>query len=211
MPLLASVACGSSTAAINRSGPTSSSSPPAHAATARCGPAGAHTLAAGSSARVYATGPTIYGCSARTGRVTRLGTSGPCNAAQHVGPFAIAGQLAAYGLETCGVDTGSSQVVVRRLSDGKVLLSEPAITGSLGPESFSSVTSVVVTTGGAVGWIGSGSSIVRHSEVIEVHSADQHAQRLLDSGASIDGSSLRLHGSRLSWRHGGTTRSAKLS
>lgn len=195
MLLVAVGACGSSTAA----------------ARARCGPISAHTLAADAGVRVYLKAGTVYGCSSRTRHVTRLGTSSSCIRAQRAGPFAVAGQLVAYGVESCGVDTGSSEVLVRRLSDGKVMLARAAMTGFLGPEAYSSVTAIVVRADGAVAWIGSGSSIIRHSREIEVHDAKGSFARLLDSGASIAPRSLRLHHERLTWRHGSTSRSATLS
>jgi hypothetical protein len=123
----------------------------------------------------------------------------------------VAGDLAAFGREECGVDTGSAEVVVKRLTDGKRLLIAAATT-SPGVESFQSVASVVLKRDGAVAWIGTGSSIVRHAHKVEVYKADSHGSvRLLDSGLSVAPSSLRLHGSTLSWKHGGSTRTASLS
>jgi len=203
------VACGSSAAAPEH-GTTASAPAGTQAAAHACGPAAGHTIASSRVARVYAVGKSVYGCSGRTGKVTRLGASGPCVGSQHVGPAAVAGELAGYGLQSCGVDTGSSLVVVRRLSDGRVLVSQAATTQMLGPESYSSVGSLVLRSDGSVAWIGLGSSIIRHTRDVEVHRAAQHGQALLDSGTTIDPTSLRLHGSRMTWRHGKTTRSATL-
>ena len=122
----------------------------------------------------------------------------------------VAGELAAYGLERCGVDAGFSNVVVRRLTDGAQLRSLPATTKPLGPESYHSVGSLVLKSDGAVAWIGVGSSILRRGSYAEVHRADRRGQALLDSGAAIDPRSLKLNGSTLSWRHANLTRGSSL-
>jgi len=178
--------------------------------TPACHPADSHTLAADPLARVYALSEVVYGCSERTGRVTRLGRANLCVGSARAGPFALAAALAAYGLETCGVDTGFSQAVIRRLSDGKTLRSEAAITGPVGPESYAAVRSIVARSSGGFAWIAVASSIIGHGTVVEVHRADKHGAVRLDSGGTIDPSSLRLHGSTMSWKHGGARRSARL-
>jgi hypothetical protein len=128
-----------------------------------------------------------------------------------VQPVAVAGEVAAYGLERCGVDTGSSAVVVRRLTNGRRLKSAPATTKPVGPESYVTVRSLVVKADGAAAWIALASSLLAHRQEIEVHTSDKHGQRLLDSGGGIDPASLRLRGSKLTWTHGGARRSATLS
>src|SRR5205807_607519 len=121
---------------------------------------------------------------------------------------ALSGTTLAYGLESCGVDTGSSSVVVRRLSDGRQLRLLPATTGQLAPESYQLVGSVVVKSDGAVAWIAAANSVVRQSGSVEVHRADRRGHAALDSGPSIEAGSLRLRGSTLTWRHGAATKSA---
>jgi hypothetical protein len=123
---------------------------------------------------------------------------------------ALAGAVVAYGLESCGVDTGSAVVIVERLATGRKLRTLPATTGALAPESYQRVGSLVVRPDGAVAWIGTASSIVRSSRSIEVHRADGRGQVELDSGLAIDPSSMRLHGTTLSWRHADLVRSASL-
>lgn len=161
-------------------------------------------------ARVYASGPGVYGCSQRTGHTSRLGQSTTCLSSPKVTVAAVAGQLAAYGLQKCGVDTGAGSLVVRRLSDGRQLGVFEAISGPVGPESYRSVGSVVVKADGAVAWIGVASSIISHRRTIEVHEADAGGRRVLDSSAGIRIDSLRLRGSALTWTDGGRTRSASL-
>jgi hypothetical protein len=152
----------------------------------------------------------VFGCSVKGHKVFALGQTTSCVRSRRVAPVTVAGELAAYGLEQCGVDTGSTNVVVRRLTDGASLRSLPATTKPLGPESYQSVSSLVLKGDGAVAWIGVGHSIVRRGSSAEVHRADRRGQALLDSGTAIDPRSLRLHGSTLSWRHADFTRSASL-
>jgi hypothetical protein len=123
----------------------------------------------------------------------------------------VAGELAAYGSQRCGVDTGTASVVVRRLSDGRILRELSATSAPLGPESYQSVESVVVKPDGAVAWVGLGSSILSHRRRLEVLAAGTGASaRVLDAGLGIDSHSLALHGSRLTWSDGGRTRSVSL-
>jgi hypothetical protein len=174
-------------------------------AATRCRPAGARLLAADHRVDVFALSGAVYGCDKRTGKRVRLGNARICVMTPCVNHAAAAGDLIAYGIERCGVDTCSSSVSVLRLPDDKQLHSYAAITGSIAPESFQSVNAIVVKSDGAVAWIATASSIISHGSRIEVHAN----KRLLDSGASIVRSSLRLHGSTLTWRDGSTERAAE--
>lgn len=180
------------------------------AAPARCGPSEARTLAADRVARVYYSGGAVYGCTGGGRKSYRLGASARSIREGRVGPVALAGAAVAYGLSRFGVDTVSAQVVVRNLSDGSRLHSEPATIRPPGPEHFQSVAAVVVRADGAVAWIGQGGSLVRRGGDVEVGKADAHGRALLDSGSGIDQRSLGLRGSSVTWRHGGATRSARL-
>lgn len=176
---------------------------------AHCGPATARTLAADAVARVYMLADTVYGCSVRGGRTFKLGQHTTCIGTSRADPVTVAGPYAAYGLATCGVDTGFTEVVVRNLADGTRLRAAPA-TSPPGPESYQSVDSLVLSSDGAVAWIGTGSSIVGKHSLTEVRRADRAGDVLLDSGAAVGTRSLRLRHSRLTWKHGSTTRSATL-
>jgi hypothetical protein len=175
-----------------------------------CGPDRGLTLASSGDARVYGLAGAVFGCSDSPGRSFRLGARYTCLGVARVGPVAVAGRVAAYGLQRCGVDTGRAQVVVRRLTDGRQLVALPAVTEPLGVEAFQRVGAVVVTSGGAVAWIGIGESVISHRSVSEVHAFAGRGARLLDSGPAIDAGSLRLSGSTVSWRSSGARRSAKL-
>jgi hypothetical protein len=201
-------ACGASVGSASSSGVAPTASAPRAAA---CEATGSTTLAANKSVRVFALHETVYGCSRRSDKRYRLGRSTVCVGSERAGPVVVAGDEAAYALERCGVDTGFSAVIVRRFSDGKTLRSDPAITGKLGVESYSAVDSLVLKPDGAVAWIATGSSIIRNGAPRrEVHKDDRTGQALLDSGMSVGPRSLRLRGSRATWKHGGAVRSTTL-
>jgi hypothetical protein len=200
-------ACGSSSAAPQ----SPASAQGSGAARARCGPAEARTLAASGLARVYSLRGAVYGCSVKGRKSYRLGNASRSIREGRVGSVAVAGQDAAYGLTQYGVDTVSASVIVRRLSDGTRLRDLAATSRPLGPESFESVDSIVVKRTGAVAWIAEGGSVISgHASDVEVDRADERGHSLLDSGAGIDGRSLRLRDSTISWRHAAATRTATL-
>lgn len=184
----------------------------AHAAAVVCGPSSAHTLVSGSRARVYSQGGSVYGCAAGGTVDVKLGGAIIClGIAGRAGPaIALAGTLVAYSLERCGVDTGSSSILIRRLTDGRLRYRQSAWTLGIGPESYVTVGSIVVNRAGNVAWIASAASIIRHGHGIEVAENSGAGVRRLDSGTGIVTGSLRLRGSRLTWLHGRATRSAKL-
>jgi hypothetical protein len=172
-------------------------------------PAGAKTLAASSSARVFVANGTVTLCSTN-GKGFDIGKrSGTCRpGAPNVGHLALAGQVLAVVLETCGTDTGDASITVVRLGSRSQATSFGATIGQTGPESFYSVDSLVASPSGSVGWIGSGSSVGTRKTLVEVHVAIGTSDRLLDSSPQIKKGSLRLRGSRLFWQDGAVTRSA---
>lgn len=176
----------------------------------RCSPAGARSLLSGQSARVIVLSGSVYGCSERTGRRFLLGTAGTCIAAERAGPFALSGEIVGYALQRCGVDTGATELIARRLTDGSQIRTARAMHGVLGPESFVTAGSIVVAGDGALAWIASASSVATHRQAREVNRADGSGFSTLDSGSALDPGSLALHGSALTWRRGGSTRSAVL-
>lgn len=210
-------ACGSSSAQPPGSSSSSASTPASTRSTtpsgagAVCGPATATTLAADARARVYATGGQVYGCAAAVKRRSLLGSQASCLRAARVGPLALAGMHVAYGLQRCGVDTGRATITVRRLDTGRVLSDRPATTSPVGVESYVSVTAIVVSAHGGVAWITRFGSIVGHRRGTEVHLADAHGERMLDSGSGIAAGSLTLKGTQLRWRDGARWRTARLA
>jgi hypothetical protein len=179
---------------------------------AACVPRGAHTLASDHAAQVFSWNRSVYACLGTTGAREKLGGADICNLPPgRVAPVKLAGPIVAYGLERCGVDTGSSTVVVRNLASAKPLADLPAGTLALGAESYVSVASLVLRRDGAAGWIATDSSLAGHRPTTyEVHRFTAGKSSLLDSGTAIGPDSLRLAGSRMTWRDGGRERSAGL-
>jgi len=207
---VALTACGSSSGRSGIVSTATSTGGSAHHAAA-CHPPGTRTLAAAGAARVFAAGTSVYACSERTGRRTYLGQTRSCIRTPRIGVLAAAGDLAAYALQLCGIDTGRAQVIVRRLTDGRQVLSAPAFTGALGPESYTTVDALVLRADGGLAWIASGSSVVRPTRNREVHRRQHAGPSLLDAGVHIAPASLRLRGaSQVSWTDGGTARTATL-
>jgi hypothetical protein len=178
------------------------------AAALRCAPPGARIIRTDSRAQLYALRQVVYGCDDQTHRSTALGNATACIAAARVDRTALAGSIVAYGVDRCGVDAGYTTVVVRRLSDGKRLHSYAAVGGPGLVESYQSIGSIVVKRGTAVAWVGAERSIIGRGSWVEVDGVQHGKRTLLDSGTGIIGSSLRLRGSMLSWRHASATRTA---
>src|SRR5947209_3473465 len=107
-----------------------------------CGPPTARTLALTHLARAYALRGEVYAC-AHGGHSYDLGSSHLCMSSNRVGPIALSGTVAAYGAQRCGVDTGTAQVVVRRLTGGTVLHTATATSRVPGAESYQSIGSLV--------------------------------------------------------------------
>jgi hypothetical protein len=208
-------ACGSSSARPTGSSTSSSTSATATAApvtaTARCGPSGARTLAVDRRARVYALGDSVYGCAGGARSGYRLGLYVSCLRGPRVGPFALAGSLVAYGDERCGVDTGRTSVLVRRLTDGHQLAGAPALSVPLGPESYVTVTSIVLESDGHAAWIAAGRAIVAGHSATAVMALDGQGVHQLDRGTGISPGSLQWHGHIVRWRDGGRWRTARLA
>jgi hypothetical protein len=196
------VGCGSSAAnGVARRGPGFPS----------CAPAGARIIRADPRAQLYALHTVVYGCDRRTRTSTKLGDTTACVEAARIDQTALVQNIAAYGLDYCGVDTGFTTANVRRLSDGKRLGSYLAVAGPGLAESYQSIGSIVVNPDASVAWIASARSIIGRGPRIEVNRVERGKRTLLDSGPAIVASSLRLSRSTLSWQHGSTTRSATLS
>lgn len=201
-------ACGAS--AARSPGSVGWIDPGASAATApACGPRGAQTLAADTSARVYATGTSVYGCAAGSASAFKLGGTGTCINSARVGVASLAGRVTGYAVTRCGIDTGSTTVEVRRLPSGSLLYSQAAHTVTA-PESYTSVSAIVVSAAGGVAWIGETTSIVHRGTNVAVLIRRGHGVATLDPGPGIGSHSLRLRGSTVSWRHGSARRSARL-
>lgn len=189
---------------------SSSTAAPATATVhADCAPAGAHAIAVASRAEVYSRSHSVYGCATSGGRY-RLGGLGRCVRSHVVEAVALTGRIAAYALSSCGIDMSTTQVIVRRLSDGTKLSADAAVTHGTGPESIQSVTAIVLNSAGRVAWIVSSRSILSHRTTTEVVARTGGGVRLLDADAGIGTDSLRLTGSRLTWTDGSGSRAVIL-
>jgi hypothetical protein len=173
-----------------------------------CGATGAKRLAHSADAVVYSRRGTAYACAFGVGKSYKLGATKLCIGTSLAGPFALAGTVVAYGLESCGVDTSSTEVVVKRLTTGEQVHRDPMVSTGL-VEQHGSPTALAVERDGSDAWIGVERSITGR-QLIEVHRHDGRGPALLDSGDSVQPASLALHGSHLSWRHGTQTRDATL-
>jgi hypothetical protein len=159
---------------------------------------------------VYATSGQVFGCAGGARARYALGQLTTCLRGALVGPVRVAGVRVVYAVKRCGVDTGTSQVLVRRLDSGRTIAALPATATRLGAESYVTVSSLVLAGNGSVGWITQAGSIVGHRRLTEVHARDSQGARVLDSGPTIAAGSLALVGSQLRWRDAGRTRTARL-
>jgi hypothetical protein len=176
-----------------------------------CGPSSARALASDRTARVYVSAGDVYGCAAGGSKSYLLGSANMCGfQRQDVQIVRVAGPLAAYARELCGTDFGSTTVIVRRLTDGRVLQVHDATT-TIGVEGFQDVGSLVLTADGAVAWIATADSIGPPTFVRQLARLDRRGFRVLDSGPAVVVRSLTLRGSTISWRHGTEIRTARLS
>jgi hypothetical protein len=189
---------------------SSTATTPAATAGVPCGPAHARTLASDAVARVYVAGGAVRGCTSGARRSWVLASATRAAGAPRLSGAVLEGRIAAYTLTRMGVDTGSAVVTARRLSDGRTLVETAANTAPLRPESFVSVPGLVLGSGGALAWISEARSVIGGSGTVQVHAWQRGVGHVLDAGPGVVPGSLRLRGTRLSWQHGATTRSATL-
>ena len=90
-----------------------------------------------------------------------------------------------------------------------IIAPDPATT-NIGVEGFQSIDSLVVKADGAVAWIATANSIGKPTFVRQLQRLDTRGFAVLDSGRDVNAASLRLHGSRLSWKHATAVRTATL-
>lgn len=165
---------------------------------AHCGPASARTLASSQEARVYTVHKAVYGCAgSRQFRLDRPHSP--------VGVVVVVGKLAAFARYFEGYDFTSASVIVENLTDGKRLWDGEAFPRDPQGEYDQRVGSLVARPDGHVAWIVS-STMLGADKIVRVF----RGRDVLDSGRAIRTHSLRLHGTRLSWKHGSRTKTAQL-
>jgi hypothetical protein len=92
-----------------------------------------------------------------------------------------------------------------------VLHRQNAISGKLSAEFYEAVDAVVVKRDGSVAWTANGGSILSGKPPRrQVNRIDKSGYDLLDSHRNIRLHSLKLSGSKLTWRDGSATQSATL-
>jgi hypothetical protein len=182
----------------------------AGATSASCVPAAATTLRSSGAARIYSLGSALYGCLGT--RRTRLG---PLRGtvpfpATRITRFTLSSRYAGVDRVEMGVDTLNSTVSLVNLGTGATIATAPGTTPERRPESFITVTAMVVDAKGTLAWIGERSAIGVSAPTYEVHALNADRDRLLANSATIAATSLRLRGETISWREGRHTRSASL-
>lgn len=160
-------------------------------------------------AQVYGRGGTMFACARRGGARLRLGTTTTCIAHDLAQRVALRGAVVAVASETCGIDTGSTEIIVWRLGRRLPLARGPAA-AALHPESYTTVTALLISHRGNAAWIGATHSLGGGGEQIEVRWLIDGRDSVLDSGPGIATRSLRLRGTELTWRDGGRDRGAQL-
>lgn len=205
-------ACGSSAGASSTGSTTGLSTGSMTSGTvARCGPAGAATLAASSEARIYRQGQSVYACAPGHGAPYRIGSAGTCLNSTRIGVASAAGTLAAYAATRCGIDTGSTTIVVLDIASRHKLAGLDSYAGRAAPESYADVGSIVADRSGHAAWIVSEGSIVAHKKTIEVVRRLRDGGQVVASGSTIALASLRLRGSTISWTAGAARHTAPLA
>ena len=184
----------------------------------RCPPAYKQVLAADPEAVVYQAAARdgeegeVYGCAYRSGRSYHFGPPlyGSSAGSGGTNPIALAGPIAAYGVEifVSGLTQQSSaEIWVRDLLTGKVIHrmpnGSPAEPGDTG---IGETTAIVVKSDGSVAWMARSGG----PEGIQLRSIDRTGSHLLAASPEIEPDSLALAGSTLYWTQGGRAMSAKL-
>jgi hypothetical protein len=141
----------------------------------------------------------VYACvkHGRGGKVRRLGsyTLGPgANEFDGIDIVKVAGRFAAYESATCDHTSCSGEVRVLDMRTGTV------VHHSLIPQGDFEIYVLVLRASGSAAW----------SRTYSVTKVESGRLVVLEAGSLIDGYSLALHGSQLSWLSGGKTKTATL-
>ena len=151
--------------------------------------------------------PYAYACDFETNRRVTLGRDWDD---EQIDVPRQAGALVAFARVGCGVGSCGASIKVLDLRDGHVVATGAGAPGPpFGPHL---VRDLVLKENGSVAWtVGRGSFGDPGYFAQELWVRDGQGERLLDSGAGLDPTSLTLTDSTLTWINGGVVRSATLS
>jgi hypothetical protein len=186
---------------------------------ARCFPAHSQTIAKNQYVRVYSFRETIsrgyagtYACLLRRGSTVALATPRRYHPGS-VDHVTLAHTIVAYTLSTHSVDTGSTDIIVVNVANGRTLRTVRGVGGFIDAcvISFSDVTDLVVTSRGSIAWIVRKGARCKTS-AFEVYSErDGGAPILLEEAPAIAPESLSFSHQTVSWETAGQRKSAPLA
>jgi hypothetical protein len=152
------------------------------------------------------TAKTMFGCLRAVGRKVQLGIDDDDLAEYSTHPK-LAGKFAGIASVSCdgAGESCSTDVKVWNLETRKRVHRAEAVDDPSKTNLFD-VRSLVLKHDGSVAWIAKDGD----NDTYEVHKLDKDGAATLATGSDINGASLRLHGSDLSWKQGGTKKHATL-
>lgn len=192
----------------------------------RCPPRHVRVLRGDAQAVLYATGSreerAVEGCVHGASRAYRVGeptycADGSVGFCTGITRLTLSGTMVGY--EEGGVSEVGEQfigaeyvIAVRSLRTGRIIHRAPTGVIRTPRRGFTGVgpaTALVVGVDGSVAWIVDNYEQSKPGlSYYEVRTIDSHGSRLLDSGSTIQRSSLKLRGDTLSWLQAGERRTA---
>jgi len=178
--------------------------PAASAASPGCAPTGAKLLESSGAARVYSVGTALYACLGSTR--TRLGVLAGSRLAPatRVTRYALASPYVAIDTVQMGVDNFASTVSFFDLEGGGLAVaSAPAAKALPRPETFVSVTALVMSAGGIVAWSGRSSAVGVPKPTYELWAMTaEYANRVAKGAQPFTDLKLYPVSHKLTWRTG---------
>ncbi len=181
---------------------------------AACGPANAQTVTADTAARIYRV-PTghsplgtlynYYGCTVAGAKSQLLAST---SALSRVRAIKLRGAMSGFIVDQHGVDTGSSTLTVRDLTDGRVV--HTVAVSYMVPRLFDSLVSYVLAPSGNIAWATERSPNFGPQGEVTIHRAIGRTVTTLDNGPNVRAGSLRLLRDTVEWIDRGMQRHASL-
>lgn len=167
-----------------------------------CAKRPAVTLLQNSRARVYSLprtgGDVAFACLLKRSKAYRLGFTSECQNETQATDYRLAGRYVGYVTTSCGLVSGTDDVVVRDLRTGHVKWAAGAATGdpSASAEPSTYVDDLAMKADGSVVWMGSydaaGSGKDQDHQVWKHEPGSPEGGTLVDRGTDIDVDSLAL-------------------